>query len=687
MIIDRLARSLAELEAPAFVRSRRPSWVDTVPAPFQSRAVTLRPGEATTPHNHHDCEVWVILDGSGEVSEDGTVHAVGPGDAVGLEPLGVHALRNTATDGPLTFLTLWWTDLARLAAAHGQRSTVDRPGHDHRPVLLVPSFPTPNGDLHLGHLAGPYLAADACRRALGAHGVPAYLLLGTVGHQSQVDAAARARDVSFYRVAEENTDAILRSLAAAEVGWDVFVRPSSAAYPALARQVFDRLRETGQVVVKAAPANYCDSCQRYLFEAFVAGRCPHCGSADTAGIECEACALPFADSDLVDPACRQCGAPARHRELTRWFFPLEPHRDRLVGYLQAVAADVRLRGYLHRVLARPLPDLPVTVPTDEGIEVPAPTGSGTQRLYSAFELPARYLTALDGLAAGKGRTGWQQVAAEQPRTVLFFGFDNAYLRAFLFPAVLAAFTDAVPLPEALVCNEFYLLDGEKFSTGRGHAVWVREACTARTSDAVRLFLARTRPDVRRRSFSPADLTAFVRDELAGRWQPWLDTVGAHVRERAGGVAPEAGSWTVEPERFYGHIRELLSTALPAYQPDRFCLRTAAEAVTVFVDRARRFAESCVDSLAGPELDPVARTCVALELMAVRAVALAVAPLAPRLAQGLNEALGLPPVVAADRVPRFVDPGTPVRLPGGFFRVDVHRDVATAASAGGISLGQ
>ena len=31
-------------------------------------------------------------------------------------------------------------------------------------VTITP--PTPNGDLHLGHLAGPFLAGDVCARVL-----------------------------------------------------------------------------------------------------------------------------------------------------------------------------------------------------------------------------------------------------------------------------------------------------------------------------------------------------------------------------------------------------------------------------------------------------------------------------------------------------------------------------------------
>jgi len=681
MIIGRIPRTPGDLASPGFVRSAPPAWAERDGLPFHIRRVTLRPGEATAPHNHHDTEVWIILDGRGVLGWNGADEPVQAGDSVELTPLGVHTLHNTDPAKPLTFLTLWWEDMASFARAHADRLAVA--GRDERPVVLLPSFPTPNGELHLGHLAGPYLAADTSRRALIARGTPAHLLLGTVGHQSQVAVAAGAAGMSFTALAERNTDAIVEALAAAEIGWDVFVRPSAPEYPDVARQVFEKLRRTGAVVAKRVPANYCAGCARYLFEAFVAGACPHCGSRDTAGIECESCARPFADAELVEPSCTTCGAAAQQRELTRYFLPLEPLRPWLTGYLSSVAMSARLRSYLDRVLAEPLPDLPVTIVAEDGIPVPVgpdePELSG-QRLYSAFELVGRYLTALGRLAAGQGFDDWAAyAAAERPRTVLFFGYDNAYLRAVVFPAVLSSFTDTVAPPETMVCNEFYTLDGAKFSTGRRHAIWGRGAFAPHTRDQLRLYLALTRPDIRRRDFSVGEYTGFVRTTLLD-WQDWLDDVGRRVERAFGGVAPEAGAWNAECERFYQQIRELVATVRPACLPERLDLRAAAEALVVFVARARRFGETCADLLGSDPPPGVARTGMALELMAVRAASAAAAPLAPGLAGRLAVALGLSEEDIRNAEPRWVEPGTRVRLGERLFAPDAVLDAAPAVIA-------
>ncbi|MCS0639653.1 class I tRNA ligase family protein [Streptomyces sp. LP05-1] len=669
-----IPRTTAELDLPGFVRSAEPDWAEgDGPLPFNLRRVTLRPGEITAPHNHHDTEVWVILDGEGEVVSDRKSAPVRGGDTIRLPPLSTHTLRNTAADRPLTFLTTWWEDMTALDRAHRQRA--GHPAGGGRPVLLLPSFPTPNGELHLGHLVGPYLGADLVRRGLAARGTEAHLLLGTVGHQSQVAAAARKEGLSFYELAERNTDAIQEALAAADVKWSVFVRPSAPEYPRVAREVFEELRDRGAVVARTVPANYCAPCGTFLFEAFVTGACPHCGSRDTAGIECEACALPFADEELRDPGCARCGSPAEQRQLTRWYLPLEPLRERLTGWLRTVRMSARLRAYTDRVLAGPLPDLPVSTVAPDGIPVPAdPAGAtGGQRLYSAFELAARFLTALDTLARDRGAAGWREyAAAENPRTVLFFGFDNAFLRTIVFPAVLGAFTDRVALPDTMICNEFYTLGGQKFSTGRLHAVWGREVFREETRDQLRLYLAATRPDVRRRDFDIAEYAGFVRTELIDGWESWLASVDARLAKHFGGTVPEAGSWNAEAERFYGQIRELREQVPRALEPERFDARGAAELLRLFVRRARRFAEACEDVLAAAPGSGDARTCVALELMAVRTLSEVAGPLAPvlaaRLAGRLATGAGSP--VAAGDPPGWVPAGTPVTLAGPHFTADV-----------------
>ena len=62
---------------------------------------------------------------------------------------------------------------------------------DQRPIFVFSSPTTPNGDLHLGHLGGPYLGADVYTRFQRMNGATVYHIAGSDDFQSYVAGAAR----------------------------------------------------------------------------------------------------------------------------------------------------------------------------------------------------------------------------------------------------------------------------------------------------------------------------------------------------------------------------------------------------------------------------------------------------------------------------------------------------------------
>lgn len=632
--------------------------------PFDARIVTLRPGSSTRPHDHGESELWLVLAGRGEVVEDAAVAPIRSGEIAFMPPLGQHALRNLSDTEPLVFLTMFWQDATALENELERRA---RPDEETAPVLLLPSFPTPNGDLHVGHLAGPYVAADICRRALLLAGAEPALLLGTVGHQSQVAVRAEREGLSFYDMAERCTSEIIATLDAAEIHPDVFLRPAEAgAYADIAREIFRTLLERRAVVPRTRLVNWCASCSRYLFEAFVVGTCPHCGAPDASGTECELCAVHHDDAELLDPRCSTCGVGVERRPLERFYLPLEPLRPAIEAVAKRAELSPRMRAFVEVALAHELPEIAISYVSDAGVPLGVP-GYEQQRLYSSFELAARFLAAVDAYA---GERGWREfMRDERPRTVLFFGHDNAYLRAFIFPAVLAAFSDDIPLPEVLVANEFYRLEGTKFSTGRNHAIWGRDLVQRASADAVRLHLALTRPEDEQTNFTLADFAATVDRELIGEWEAWLHELDERLARFSDRAAPEPGPWRPEAHRLYAEVKRATELARAAYEPRSFSTRAAAGALTSLVRTARRFGRATADYGHHEATRDPARTALALELLAARALALHVAPIMPSFAATLLAALGDRRPLAEQQFedpPGWVAPGTRVTLDRSWF---------------------
>jgi methionyl-tRNA synthetase len=499
-------------------------------------------------------------------------------------------------------------------------------------TYVLPSFPTPNGDLHVGHLSGPFVAADVLTRALRSSGRKARLLLGTVGYQSQVAAAARKSGRGFLEEADTNTAKIKSSLAAMLIRPDAFVEPRSTRYPEISRQILDRLLANGAVKSRTVPTHYCTSCDVPRVEAFLTGSCPHCGSRDTAGIECESCVLPYLEQDLQDAACAECGTETTLEGISRYVMDLEMYREWLRTHHGAATATPMLTSYLDKVLASPLPYFPVTVPSQEGISVHV-EGSRfpSQVLYSGFELVGRMLTAIDDISHAEGKGTWEDLLASgaDDELVILFGFDNAYLRGIVFPTVLESAELTLRAPTAYLTNAFYELDGTKFSTSRRHAIWGSAIARDHDPEWLRLYVSLTRPETSAANFTVAAFEQTT-ERLRSRWTTWLDRVVEHGRWAAGETSP----YLVHRNEDMAHALDAAERRIQTLTSVRgFSPRLLAREAVALVDAMSEYAEDV--SGGSPAISDEVRS---IERKGCSLSALVLAPLMPDLASRIRNAI-------------------------------------------------
>jgi methionyl-tRNA synthetase len=616
-------------------RSVLPS--DSAPnAPINCRVLYLAPGARTTEHHHHDSEMWFIVSGQGLLSVDSTMQAVGPGDVIRLRPLVAHSIANGSPEDALIFLTIWWQDFHALKASHRAAACevdVDQPVH-----LLLPAFPTPNGKLHLGHLGGPYVAADVLRRALRLLATPAYTLLGTLGHMNHVAVAAARRDEPYYTTAQYYTDSIKATLSALDIEWDAFVEPRPTAhYARLTHDIFGTLLKGGVIIEKDGLVHRRPSDGAILFEAQVSGTCPFC-SADASANDCEACGRFHDDGQTVDGHCAATGEALELISMRRLYLRLETVRDALGEFRSQAVMCVEMRSFVDAVLSDSLPDVGITHVAEYGVSVPL-IGYDRQRLNSYFEHAGRLLTAIQRLCGNDAaQDAWRSWLAQRPiKLVPIFGVDNCFMRGILFPALLAAYAKALIRPDTMITNKFMLLDGKKFSTSRQHAIWGDEFVKTKGVDVVRFFLAAIRPEAVESNFTLAAFDSTFSAVLRGLWQAWLSAVQQRLAGDFGFIVPEAGPWTDEARRFYGDLLDACDRVRRAYLPESFSTVRACAELNHFVELALRFdrATTVRHQLRSRETS----THMALQLMAVRAVALAASPVMPRFARGVLCVLG------------------------------------------------
>jgi methionyl-tRNA synthetase len=454
-----------------------------------------------------------------------------------------------------------------------------------RAAIVIAATPTPNGDLHVGHMAGPYLAGDVFARYLRACGRPVTYATCTDDSQSYVVSTAHRQRITPSELAARSTAAIQRSLELLGISMAP-LPPVDGRYRQTVLGFLTALRAQGRFRLRTVRLPYAQNAGAFLYDGLVSGVCPSC-LAGSCGGGCENCGHPNNFDELLDPVSTLDPAdPVTYREQAILVLPLEQYRHRLTAYFASHEGRWRphARQLVRELLARPLPDVPVTVPGNWGIPAPFPETPGQilypwveampACMYATWRAAGRPTAPIDGM--------WRR---EQDQELVYFhGFDNVYHWGLMDLAFLMAHGDRYVLPAGNVCNEFYDLAGEKFSTSRNHLIWSADLVAEVPRDLVRFFLALTGPELQRTNFSRDALGGVTTRRLVEPWNALADALALTLAgaDTTGPLPVTAAGWAragVMRERFR------LCYELADFSPAR-----AAETVLSHLGRLRAGAE-------------------------------------------------------------------------------------------------
>lgn len=328
----------------------------------------VAPGGRSDPQQHDETETFVVVRGSGQLVINNRRQPLKPGIIAQAEPFETHVVENLG-DEDLVFVTFYWRDAGRASA---QAATIERGRLAQRPVFVFSTPPTPNGDLHLGHLSGPYLGADVFVRFQRLNGVEAWHLTGSDDYQSYVVECARRENRTPAETAALYSAEIAATLRLMDISLDQFtVTSTDPAYREGLQDYFSRIVASGGVTPREGQALFDQRTGDYLYEVNVTGGCPTCGQ-HTSGNICEECGEPNFCHDLIEPASRLSDLAPRIGTTTRYSVPLHKFRSDLARHHHLGRVPARLRELAERLFERERLDVPVTHPAAWGV-TPAET--------------------------------------------------------------------------------------------------------------------------------------------------------------------------------------------------------------------------------------------------------------------------------------------------------------------------
>ncbi|UCE59044.1 MAG: methionine--tRNA ligase [Phycisphaerales bacterium] len=407
-----------------------------------------------------------------------------------------------------------------------------------RRFLVTGALPYSNGRSHVGHIAGAYLPADTYARYLRATGADVRFVCGSDDNGVAALKTAREQDRSVEELTSHYNRCWEKDFKGLGIEFDIWGGTHQPDYVAVheefSQDFFLKIFAKGLFTKRTTKQLYDTQADQFLPDRFVKGTCPHCGSSDAFGDQCEDCGRSVDQLELIKPVSMLTHSTPELRETVHWYLRLDQLQERLSSWLgqkkdtQACGAAWRaivLNQSLGRIEAEGLPERAMTRDLHWGVPVPLddPDAKG-KSLYVWFDAPIGYVSFTASMFKQRGDSNdeyerwWKDPDC---KIVHFIGEDNIVFHAITWPAMLMATHESesvqgkrgeYQLPHNVVSNSFLNIkfpgkEEEKISKSRGTAVWIEDYLKTFDPDPLRYYLTAIAPENVRTTF---DVDDFIR---------------------------------------------------------------------------------------------------------------------------------------------------------------------------------
>ncbi len=422
-------------------------------------------------------------------------------------------------------------------------------------TLVTSALPYANGPIHLGHLAGAYLPADFYVRYLRLKGEEVVYVCGSDEGGVAILMRAQQEGRTPQEVIDTFHPIIHDGLRNAGISFDHYSRTSLPIHHQTAQDFFRELWKNGHLTTRTEEQLYDPKAQLFLADRFVKGTCPNCGYEEAYGDQCERCGTSLSPSELIDPRSTLSDAIPELRQTTHWYLPLgelQPQLEAFIasreGWKPNVLGQVNswlTAGLRDRAITR---DIPWGIPVPEDVAEEAGVDASGKVLYVWFDAPIGYVSATREWAEQTGDPdAWEPYwKGDDTRLVHFIGKDNIVFHCLIFPGMLLL-RDGWKTPDQVPANEFLNLEGRKFSTSRGWALWLHDALERIDADQLRYGLGTMLPETKDADFNLADFQSRVNGELADVLGNFAHRALTFTARRFDGKVPPLGTPTADAQ--------------------------------------------------------------------------------------------------------------------------------------------
>ena len=354
---------------------------------------------------------------------------------------------------------------------------------DHYIIALPP--PCTNADVHMGHLTGVYIIGDIYAKFQKDTGANVLTIGGADQNNTYTERKSIQEKKDFYETGEHYAEKIKNSLSLANVHLDAYIETSKAIHHETVNEIFTILEKNHLIEQTECYQLYCEQCQKFLCDSQLSGLCAICNNPCDGGV-CENCYSPIFNIKIMNPLHNECHSVPTVKKTVLLTLNISKLKSKLEKMISSSNWDQRLKyKYLEYLSREKCEKIPLTCHYKNGIKISS-LPNETQTFTIWFEAIWSFFTGLKAVYQKSINDVVQMINDKQCKIVAWMGQDSEFYYAIAFSLVCLGIGINY-IPHNISVQRFVKLLGSKFSSSRGHTLFLQELLNKYHPDVIRLY--------------------------------------------------------------------------------------------------------------------------------------------------------------------------------------------------------
>lgn len=431
-------------------------------------------------------------------------------------------------------------------------------------IFIGVSWPYASGKIHVGHLAGQYIACDVFARYHRLKGNSVLMVSGSDSHGTAILFKAEEENISPEQLVNQSHKKILNTYKNLGLIYENYTSTMTKNHEEVVQNVFLVLKERDYIYEDTSQQYFDSKVERFLPDRYVRGTCPKCGNENARGDECPECGAFLDVEDLLRPRSTLSDSIPILKETKHFYLDLKKLEPELKEWIDNNSNNWRkwVREYTKGWIKEGLKPRAVTRDMKFGVPVPVEGWDG-KVIYVWIEAVVGYLSAAIEWAQNIGKPSIWEDFWKDPKCKHFYFIagGNTQFHTIIWPAELMGYSEKynsdelwekyklpgetkrekLDLPYDVPSNRMLLFKGKKMSKGENHMITADEMYEKYGADLTRFFFIRFAPENHDREFNWEDLIATNNNELVANIGNFINRTLTFTYRKFDKKVPE-GKW-------------------------------------------------------------------------------------------------------------------------------------------------